>query len=543
MDTLLALDTEDDSRGNVKIINFFDGVAHHTFIGRSLRQDAWDYLKTVGKDYCWATNCEYDLANLYGFHWLGRIVTLQYVSSGLMRAFAKEAPVTFLDTLRHWPMSVEAMGEKLGYPKLKMPHLGCDCKQCREYCQRDTEVTFKFTAEMLERYEWLGLKLRSTLPSMAMQLFKKLTPDKESAEHNFSQGVIDLLRRSYYGGRVEVFKFKEIKGITNHYDVNSLFPSVMRGNIYPDLSTWRKTKKPDFSREGVCSGFVQIPNNRICCLPVRYENEILFPYGSVEGVWTYPEIRKLLELGGKIEPTDAVEFRETEKPFDEFIDFCYSNRLKAASELDKVFWKLMMNSLYGKFGQSRGITTIYFDRKKRQVSEREISSESKTSNVIWSAYVTSYARLRLLDYLRGTENVYYTDTDSLFTPGDLDTSTKLGELKLEGTYSRCEFKGNKIYVVDGRAKAKGVRAYETNNCGNVYSPASDFVRTGRATFRRPARFREARKTFAKLNVWYRTEKRMNSVYTKRKILRDGSTEAWNYPQYVRFVEQLTKKGS
>ena len=41
---MLTVDTEDDSNGNVTIIDFYDGKKHNTFTGLSLRIDAWNFL-------------------------------------------------------------------------------------------------------------------------------------------------------------------------------------------------------------------------------------------------------------------------------------------------------------------------------------------------------------------------------------------------------------------------------------------------------------------------------------------------------------------
>lgn len=517
---MLALDTEDDSEGDVKIINFFNGVKHKTFTGKDLRVKAWDYLNTFKKrEMVWACNAEYDIINLFGSEWIGRLITLLYVSSGLMRGSFKEAPVTFYDTLRHWPMSVEQMGKFLGLPKLKQDFLSV------KYCRRDTEIVWRFVNQMLSRYEALGLSLRSTLPAMALQLFKKFYGD------DFIQlppDVLEFLRNGYYGGRVEVFRTGKIEGDIHHYDVNSLFPSVMRNLPFPVLSSWRHTIKPDFSREGMFEGWVKILETNITCLPVREDDEIVFPYGGVYGTWPYVEIRQLLEDGGQVlHCKKAIEFWDTERPFPEYVDFCYQKRLESTTDLDRVFWKLMLNSLYGKFAQSRGLTTIYFDKQQKRVAEKTIDSQSKVSNVIWSAYVTAYGRVKLLSYLRECSEVYYTDTDSIFTPDVLSVSNELGSLKEEGRYKKAEFLGNKLYVVDGLAKAKGVPR----------GSAMDFIRTGRAIYRRPARFRESLRTFARANVWYSVEKKLEKRYTKRKSLDNGMTRAWDYSEYRREMKK------
>jgi len=444
---------------------------------------------------------------------------LQYVSSGLMRGIWQEGKIVFFDTLRHWPASVANMGKAIGLPKLEMPHLGCDCDDCITYCQRDTEITYLFVDEMLARYEDLGLdKIRSTLPSMALQLWKKFyrkeLPQMSDYQRQFFQ-------KGYYGGRVEVYRMGEIKGITNHYDINSLFPSVMKDFSYPDLESLHQTTKPNFENEGIFEGWVYVPETKFPCLPVRAE-EIVFPYGNLYGTWCYPELRQLLEDGGQVVACkEAFEFDEVENPFDKYVDFCYGKRLEAQSELDKTFWKLMLNSLYGKFGQSRGLTVIHNDE------EKTIGGVAKHANVIWSAYVTSYARLRLLGYLRSCTDCYYTDTDSLFTPDDIQTSLELGDIKKEGQYSSVNFKGNKLYCVDEFTKAKGVPR----------KVAGDFFRTGKAVYRKPNRFRESRRRGLTPNVWNEVEKTSNKTYTKRKVLENGLTEPWNFLEYTTLIKR------
>jgi len=519
---MISLDTEDDSCGTVKIINFFDGQDHITFTGPNLQYRAWGWLQSVAPETVWCTQTEYDLINLFG-PWLGRFTTLQYVKAGLMRATFRLAKIVFLDTLRHWPASVEKMGEAIGLEKLSMPHLGCDCDDCVYYCRRDSEITWRYTDAMCQRYRDLGLdSIRSTLPSMALQLFKQFYA-KDFPE--IPSYIKKQMRRGYYGGRVEIYQMGKIEGPINHYDVNSLFPSCMVDFSYPDVSSLRSTTSPDFQKEGVFEGWVLVSYNDYPTLPVRDE-EILFPHGNLYGAWCYPEIRQVLKDGGKIiSCKEAVEFDEVENPFDNYVKFCYGKRLNSKDGLDSQFWKLMLNSLYGKFGSHNEITTIFDDE------ERAIGGESRTANVIWAAYVTSYARLRLLEFLRSAGSNYYTDTDSLFTLDTLPTSTRIGELKLEGIYKTAEFRGNKLYVLDSVARAKGVPR----------NKAQEFFDTGKTSYKKPARFREARRTSKQANYWYDQEKHNNQVYTKRKILDSGKTVPWEFGEYKIFKERLELK--
>lgn len=532
---MLSLDTEDDSKSNVTIISFFDGSKHSTFTGPECRLDAWDFLnKHHQGETCWACNMEYDIINLYGFEWIPKLVTLQYVSAGIMRAIGVHSKVKFYDTIRHWAYSVEEMGKYIGLPKL--PQKFDDPK----YCQRDAEIVWRFVHTMLDRYDMLNLKVRATAPGMAIQLFKKFYQYDYDV---LPESAIKLFRKAYYGGRTEVYRLGKIEGKINVYDVNSLYPSVMRGFDFPHLGSWKIViGEPDLSKEGVLEGWVYVPETDFPCLPVREKGEIIFPWGFVFGAWTYPELRQLIADGGIINAVKtAIEFRDKEQPFNDYVNFCYEWRKKAKTGLDSIFWKLFLNSLYGKFAQSRGITTIYYNKRKHKVEEKELESESKTSNVIWSAYVTSYARLRLLSFLRSCSEVYYTDTDSLFTPDEIETSSELGAMKFEGQKKVAEFIGNKLYVVDGEARAKGVPRKQIVE-RNLIFPAQEYIRTGRAIYRKPVRFREALAQDLQANYWYNVEKRIKKRYTKRRILRNGLTEPWNYEQYKRFVrDKETRK--
>ncbi len=513
---MICFDTEDDSQGTVTILNFFDGKNHTTFRGENCRYRAWGHLNELKHEQVWAVNAEYDLVNLFG-PWLGKICTLQYVRSGLMRASFKEAKITFYDTLRHWPASVEDMGKAIGLLKLSMPHLGCTCDDCVDYCRRDTEIAWKFVDEMLGRYESIGLDMvRSTLPSMALALFRQFYTKEFQQLDDYH---LNFMRKGYYGGRVEIYRLGKITGAINHYDVNSLFPSVMKGGIFPDLDSIYTTTKPDFNKEGIFEGWIYIPQVNIPGLPVRAD-ELIFPYGSVFGTWPYPEIRKLMEDGGRVvRCKEAVEFDDVESPFDRYVDFCYGKRLEAKTELDKIFWKLMLNSLYGKFGQCSGLEIIFNDK------DQTLDGRAKHANVVWSAYITSYARLRLLGFLRSCLTPFYTDTDSLFTFDSFPVSPELGALKLEGTYQEAEFKGSKIYCLDYVARAKGVPR----------KMSGDFFRTGKAVYKKPMRFKEGQKRRLQPNVWHEVEKEARKEYSKRKIYPDGSTEPWNFLEYQRFM--------
>lgn len=158
-----AFDTEDDSNGHVYWVNFFDGDRHVTF-DHPHRAIEW-ILSQSGE--FWAVNLEYDLINLFQAL-MDKICVLTYGGFGLLKASIYGKPVKFFNTLRHWPLSVDEMGKYLGYPKFPF-----DPKNL-EYCKRDTEITWFFIREMMERYKALGMEdIGATLPSTALKFFTR----------------------------------------------------------------------------------------------------------------------------------------------------------------------------------------------------------------------------------------------------------------------------------------------------------------------------------------------------------------------------------
>jgi hypothetical protein len=505
---LLALDTEDDSKGHVRIINVFDGVLHRTFTGRNMRVRAWTWLASLPSSDVWACNAEYDLINVFG-PWVGKLCTLQYTSAGLMRASFQDAPVTFYDTLRHWQRSVGEMGEALGLPKLEQDFRSV------AYCRRDTEIVWRFVALMLGRYEALGLRPHATLPGVALELWRQHWADPCGVPDD----LVAWFREGYHGGRVECYRLGDIYERTHHYDVVSLYPSVMVGASFPDVvGPWRETRRPSWEREGMADVTLQLPATEYPALPWRApSDELCYPYGRFRGLWTYPEIRQALADGGRIERVHrAVEYRRTVAPFRTFVEQCFTARQATEDYFDRLLWKLMMNSLYGKFGSRNELEVIYKDRL------HVLTTRAKHVNVIWAAYVTALARIRMVGELRAAHPVWYTDTDSLFTPTVRPTGAGLGELKLEGTAAGTtddytKIRGNKLYIFGAIARAKGVKP----------EYAADFIRTGRAVFRQPARLRQSARLAVTPNYWYRVTRELHAVYAKRKVHEDGTSEPWD----------------
>ena len=516
--TLWTFDTEDNSKGSVYWVNFYNGTEHVPF---SNPHRAIEWILQQDGDF-WAVNLEYDLINLFG-PLLDRLTVLTYGGFGLLKATVYKKPVKFFNTLRHWPLSVAEMGDRLGFPKLPFDPTNLI------YCQRDCEVTYRFIMEMLERYRGLGIEqVNATLPSTALKYYLEKFC-KVRWERHGDPKVWNFLARARYGGRTEIFYTKPVEDTVYEYDINSSYPAAMRAERFPDLDTCvTHPQTPDFSKEGVATLTVKAPTCEFPLLPFKSKEggKLLFPMGRFTGSWTYPEIRQALKLGYTIEKYHgAIEYNSIASPFKEYIDHLYGQRklMKGKDELMSYVLKLMMNSTFGKFGEEGELLVI--SRGVRHM----LCQVPKHSNMIWAAYILAYGRLNLHTcMLKASEKgmLLYVDTDSVFvrcTNKPFEDSRELGELAYKATYRYAHFKLPKLYRVDDHYKAKGV-PLDKRHPEDLERLKREFFYDGVAEFMKPYRWIESKKLKEQANVWREVTKQLTATYDKRTMFKDGTTE-------------------
>lgn len=569
---LWALDSEDNTKGHVFLVNFFDGKKHHTFFDNK-KAVRWLYAQYDME--IWATNVGYDLNNLFqGLSW--DFVSITYIDSRIISARIKGTKIYFRDTLNHWKMSVADMGEKLGLEKKQISFKEMSKKfytdplvkkKTLDYCRRDTEITYQWVNGMREKYKKMGCKLKATVGSSALEFYydnffqrPKYILDKDEVKRTEK---LKFLKEAYTGGRVEIFHRKPVKGKIFYFDVNSLYPYAMK-NFFPHLEKCYWRKKPNLKKEGVCDVDIEAPKNIILpYLGLKLDTQgLVFPAGRFRGVYTYFEIRKAREMGYRVHRFyKALEFPNRYKPFEDYIDFLYKKRLEAKNNKDDLLQeacKNLMNHLYGKFFQGNQYDQLiaYKDPKELKTGDvqlggmalRKITMSKKINgkltevfpphtNGIWSCYVTAYGKDILYNYLKTVlekkgQLIYY-DTDSIIFKNDepiFETSNELGKVKLEGILKYAYFKLPKLYkLIPLDKKFYSIKKIQYKAKGVPKKYAEKFFENGIVRFKRPYKLREVLRRNLKKenklipNYWEWNDKESFKTYTKRRVLPSGKT--------------------
>jgi len=219
---------------------------------------------------------------------------------------------------------------------------------------------------------------------------------------------------------------------------------------------------------------------KIPILPYKLEDgKLIFPTGTFTGYYAHNELNYALENGYKIlNIEETYYFIYKCNPFKEYSQDMYKLRNKYKKEGNvgmATATKLLMNSLYGKFGQKfdEKVEMIHMDamedpNKYDRVERMDcfcrcITIDSKPASFcipIFSLYITAMGRIHLHKKLKMC-NPVYCDTDSIITQKDLEDSKRLGELKLENIIKDGIIVKPKMYSLNdefGQAhtKIKGV---------------------------------------------------------------------------------------
>ena len=350
---------------------------------------------------------------------------------------------------------------------------------------------------------------------------KGWSSEKHPANSDLSYKEIEeFIRGAYCGGRTEVFKPHCTEG-AYHYDVNSLYPyamgqrfnlsGVLVGCDFPigwcdyisgadaakfNFELWMENKKG----LGFLECTVFIPFQHIPPLPVK-RKKLIFPCGEIKGTWTYTELEYAIKNCGVdiVEYHNAVYFKNTFPVFENFIkvfsDMKTEAKERGESALVK-FSKLVQNTGYGYCGMRRDDKTElqpiekeeqYKENGRFLYSNEEFGYCEIQSIVIAdyiqvqiAAYVTSYARLVLLDALRTQSEkgeVYYCDTDSIVCseplPPEMVHKSILGKWDLEGELISGIFLQPKVYFENKKnnketVKFKGVSRDTANGFDEAF---------------------------------------------------------------------------
>lgn len=301
----------------------------------------------------------------------------------------------------------------------------------------------------------------------------------------------DYIRRSYKGGWCYVsdrVKGVVLQGMGYVYDVNSLYPSVMHSkskSFYPYGRGYYKAgdldrSEQEFYKQHSLYYFLHVAcefNIKPGYLPTiqvkgdaRYKSTEWLKTSDIVNCKTGEKIPCKLDLYltcvdwelmqehyiiKNSQIVSHISYCAQSGDFDSYIDKWYEIK-QANRGAKRTLAKLMLNNLYGKFGQSQDQSyNIYHVENDILHSERvEYEDEKRIKYIPVASAITSWARNFTIRHAQENYNCFcYADTDSLHMIGDyrnakgiVEHPTALCAWKCESTWNRAIFTGQKRYI-------------------------------------------------------------------------------------------------
>jgi hypothetical protein len=412
----------------------------------------------------------------------------------------------FRDSFAIMPQALSAYKkDEINYDKFDAEVRESHRAEILKYLRGDCNYLYEMCAAFIERF---GIKL--TIASTAMGELKKIHP-----QQNGTQSHDAKFRPFYFGGRVECFESGILRDDWKVYDVNSMYPHVMKnfdhplGLNYVDLASPRVLPNGDLAELPGCMYFCEVEGWNRGTLPVRLDDvQGSLSFNQSQGVFmtTSHELRAALL-------TDSFTVKRIRRAlvplevqrFAEFIDHFTEEKIAcelAGDKIGRYFAKTIMNSSYGKFGQSpEEFADFYIQVLGRDdaphpnefdgVVPREGQHlwemfQSDDAFCVWkkkapgyayfdvaiAASITGAARAELMLAIKKADRPAYCDTDSLICRGLSGVAihqTELGAWKVDADKAgnpargdRLAIAGKKLYALfDGarvvKAASKGVK--------------------------------------------------------------------------------------
>lgn len=398
--------------------------------------------------------------------------------------------VTLIDSLKILNFSVEKIAKDF---KLPIQKLELDYTTYRpvdheltpheiDYIRNDVEIMARALDIMFK--EHLD---KMTIGSDALSYYKKSLSSFDMYYPNIGLKD-DLIRRSYRGGWTYLnpkYKGAEVgEGLV--VDKNSMYPSMMREMYMPFGDPVYFDGK--YEEDKCYPLYIQMLS---CSFEVK---ENMLPTVQLKHTLGYMDNEYIETTNGRIETLtltsvdlelffkhynvkdltyhDGFKFKRIKGLFNSYIDHWMNEKIKAGKEgngAKRQIAKLMLNSLYGKFGLGSSVRGKYpilendvvhykcYDRRDRDTIYCPVAS-----------FITSYARRDIVensqairDYTMkkyGKDYYLYSDTDSIHClklPEEelrqfmrLD-DYELGAYKVESTFERAKFIRQKCYIEIG----------------------------------------------------------------------------------------------
>ncbi len=332
-------------------------------------------------------------------------------------------------------------------------------KRIRRYCLDDCLLTKELAEHWIDIFaKQFGFYPRNWISSG--YLAEKVLLNNHIPVPLFSdvpEQVQELAWKSFYGGRFELIK-KGFIGDCWLYDINSAYPYAL--TKFPDVTKgkWVQSDKLQPKAEiGFFKIEVEITDVTVLIapFPFRTTQNLIYPIDRFQTYVTLEELKAVgIDSRIKYKILESWQFipdKNCTYPFKSFIETQYNKRLELKAQKNPLQQaiKIILNSMYGKFAQTRPYAGNLF-------------------NPAIASFITGYTRAQLYRFVKEHELERYVvafATDSIACQKEIPNlhSLALGAFKFENHASDVRYFSNGYYCFNGVWKQRGIGYDKTKN--------------------------------------------------------------------------------
>lgn len=369
--------------------------------------------------------------------------------------------VVIQDSLKILPFPVATIAKSFNLPMLK------GCIDYDDYSIDDEKLEYvfndvKIVALALKEVKENGM-INMTTASCAYNNFSNSFPFMASFFPILDEKFLIDYRLAYRGGRSQVNPRYEnvICHNVKRYDVNSMYPYIMHDMELPYGKPIKCDKMGQYKFE-LYKMYITFELKE-GHLPTLLKKNVMFGEGSY---YINSEIGELIYISNidfellkrhynilSLKVEEIWGFTTTTTIFKRYIDKWYAVK-NTTTGGKRIIAKLMLNSLYGKFGSNcKGKSKIPYINEDGILSFKNTEEQDMRKYYLPMAIaIVSYAHKILDDAIvaTGYDKFIYCDTDSVHTLGTLPIEMIdnhiLGKFKLEGEEITSKYVRQKTYV-------------------------------------------------------------------------------------------------
>lgn len=408
-------------------------------------------------------------------------------------------------------------------PKLKRleglgtKQFGTDDQAFYDYAMRDAEVAYHIGKSVQRLISEFDIQQPVSLADMAAKIFRRHF--LEHTIHQPSRAVMQGAMSSYHGGKNNV-----VPGAAPAWhidvtamDISSAYPYAM--SQLPSMSL-----KDGYKRYPKARGNVkQVPPLGVYCCsgvaakcdwPVIFEHGFQPIQGRFRNVWIQGiELNEALKSGEVKLTSIRGHYYDAERdnlpsPFKGYCDHFYHLKQTATDPVTRYMYKLILNSVYGKFIQTMKQSRIIFtDLDSEETKETHDVVAGGMFHPFIASAITAHTRA-YIHQLEHAHEAIHTATDGFYTKRKrivkvpLAPKSGLGKMEIEGRGDLVLLR-NKCYILysdEGKLqskffKGKRIDKYAKHGFQGTVFDLEQMVAHNRRRYKtmRPNRLREALK--------------------------------------------------